>query len=212
MGLKTTRLNMKKKIKKIKQKVNANIDFLSGFIANPREVGSLVPSSKFLGRGMAAFIEDKSNCHVIELGAGTGTITNELLHAGIQVKDLTIIECSSKLIGHLHKKFPGARIIHGNAINLRNIISEHLPKLRKPLYIISSLPFKSIPEDISLKIVNELHALLSGGGVMIQYTYDLTSKKKTLLDERLNRTDSKIVWRNFPPARINVYQHNAQMG
>ena len=84
-------------------------------IKNPRQVCSLFPSSPFVGRAMTSVLGDRTKSHIIELGAGTGAVTRQLIRNGVQPEKLTLIEIDAQLGGHLRRRFPGTDVVIGSA-------------------------------------------------------------------------------------------------
>ncbi len=75
-------------------------------LKNPLQVCSLFPSSPFVGRAMTAVLGHRIDSHVIELGAGTGAVTRQLIRNGVEPGKLTLVEIDSQLGGHLRRRFP----------------------------------------------------------------------------------------------------------
>ena len=182
--------------------LKTNLSFISQFLRNPKSVGSLLPSSPLLARTMAKFVPKKDNLCVIELGPGTGSITNALINVGLDKNSLTCIEMSPELVTLLKKRFPDLNILEGDASNLKEILSHNAGQVNA---IVSSLPLRSIPNDIVEKIIDQMYAVLEDDGVIIQFTYDLRASRSPLLG-KFARVKSKIVVGNVPPARVDVFK------
>ena len=78
---------------------------------NFRQICSLFPSSPFVGRAMSWAIAGRPAGQVVELGAGTGAVTRQLLRHGVPMEHLTLVEIDSHLGGHLRRTFPGMDVI-----------------------------------------------------------------------------------------------------
>lgn len=174
--------------------------FLKAVLHNPRHMGAALPSSRSLAREMAVHVPVKSSKIIVELGAGTGVITEALLKRGIKPDHLIVIENSLELAQKLKDRFPNVRIIRGNAVNL----IELLGKKAQVSVVISSLPLLSLPKRTSNKILSQITSVLPKGGRYIQYTYSFSENKFKLL-KQLKKISSKRVWTNIPPARVDVY-------
>ena len=185
---------------------NLNLAFLKAFIANPCAIGSVIPSSKALANEMASHACLSKNEIVLELGAGTGVITQAILASGIQPNNLIVIEYSPELVKKLRPLFPGVQIIEGDAGNLQKLLCHEKRPIKA---VISSLPLRSLPKTLTNSILQQISQLLPEGGKYIQYTYSFTKNKfKPLSNCRLSL--SKRIWMNFPPARIDVMtKHSA---
>lgn len=170
--------------------------FAQEILLNPRSIGAALPSSKSLARKIAAQIP-KQVKSVVELGPGTGVITEALLEQGIDFQHLTLIERSPKFAAFLKVRFPQLHIIEGDAVEIDKL-------LKKPSIdvIVSSLPFRSLPQETVTKIIQQLEQALKPGGLFIQFTYSVLPK----LSENFQRIYEKIIWTNLPPAKLGVYR------
>lgn len=175
--------------------------FLKALAHNPRETGAIFPSSRFLAKEMAAHVLKDSNGIVVELGAGTGAVTQALLKSGILPVNIIAIESSKDLVKKLRRRFPRIKIIEGNAANLTQLLAH---EKRKVHTIISSLPLRSLPKSVTRTILNQISEVLSPDGRYIQFTYSYIQDKFFSL-KHFRRIISKRVWMNFPPARVDVW-------
>ncbi len=192
------------------QLLKSLILFSRELLANPGATGALCPSSPRLGRRMASFIPKNYRGLVVELGAGTGAVTHALLARGIPPQKLLSIERSEKLAAHLQNRFPELNIIQGDAAELHNLIRQTAGESNGRIdYIVSSLPFRSLPDDICQKIARQISHALGDTGRLIQFTYDLRPKN-FIHFRRFIRMRTAIIWANIPPARIDLFQTNGQ--
>lgn len=177
--------------------------FLQELLNRPGAVGAICPSSRFLASDMARQVPLEGDGLVIELGAGTGVITQALLKHGVQPADLLIVEFSAVFVQRLRQRFPDLNIVHGNAADLCQLV----PPGRKIKAIVSSLPLCSLPPTVTQAILQQWQALLQPNGLAVQFTYHLRLPKwREYLAARHER--SKIVWANLPPANINIFSFN----
>ncbi len=177
--------------------------FIRAAMANPRSVGSLFPSSKTLARKIALELsKDTQPGIVIELGAGTGSITHALLNSTVPSRDIRVVECSDKLARHLQVRFPKLHIIHGDAMNLSHLLEKETAPIKA---IISGLPLRCLPDHVVHTVGSEVNKLLRKGGLLIQYTYSLCGRPISP-SPQLKHLYSKHIWRNVPPARIDVFR------
>jgi len=178
--------------------------FTKATISNPRAIGAACPSSPFLARAMAQQVETNADGYVIELGGGTGMITRALLQHGIPPDKLITVEYSPELAQHLREEFPEIHVLEGDAGKLDQLLEKHIGKEAKKVHaIVSGLPLRSLPKSNVKAIKQQIFNLIGDNGLFIQFTYDLrlsfSQKKKFELKQ------SRIVWRNIPPARVNTY-------
>lgn len=188
------------KIKQLEQGV-----FILEFIRSPKTVGAICPCSKKLAYKVAEYATFTKNEFVLEIGAGTGCITESLLAKGVNPNKLILIEQSATLVAHLKNKFPSLTVIQGDAANLVDI----LPQAVKSNVgcIVSSIPMLSLPKDTVRAVVNQIRIILRSRGLFIQYTYGV-SKKTLPFCDGFKASLAKIVWFNVPPARVIKFVPN----
>jgi phosphatidylethanolamine/phosphatidyl-N-methylethanolamine N-methyltransferase len=173
---------------------------------HPRSVGALMPSSRYLARAMSSYVGVCAESWVLELGAGTGSVTHALLERGVPPDRLIVVEKSGRLAHWLRREFPQVLVIQGDAADLRSLLSKcfcgSLPEFP---CVVSSLPFRSLDPKVRRSVADQIQRLLRPRGTLIQFTYDLRPWAKGPLPELL-RCKGRIIWRNLPPARIEIYQ------
>jgi phospholipid N-methyltransferase len=174
--------------------------FLREAFAHPRAVGSIIPSSPALAHRMAQAARCDGSHLVVELGAGTGAVTEALLARGIAPRLLLLVERSAALASLLRDRFPGVRVICGDAADLRRLIRRFVPAATC-VDVISSLPLRSLPAEKVRAILCEIGAVLRRGGRWVQYTYALARRE---IPPGFVRYASSLVWQNIPPARVDI--------
>jgi len=180
--------------------------FLKQLLTNPRAIGAACPSSQKLADQMASYVPHQFEGSIVELGPGTGVVTEALLKRGIPPHRIIAIEYSYELIKLLKKKFPHVNIIHGDACHLREILKKQLEMDSvKVEVIVSSLPFKSLPSSMVRTIANELDLILTDHGRIIQFSYDLRKNSSNPFTD-FKKCHTKIIWQNLPPARVSVFE------
>jgi phosphatidylethanolamine/phosphatidyl-N-methylethanolamine N-methyltransferase len=92
--------------------------FLRRWLANPLQMGSVIPSSPALCRKIAALVERRDDEVVVELGAGTGVVSRALLNAGVPPEKLVVVEIVRDMAEHLRGVLPGVNVIQGDAFEL----------------------------------------------------------------------------------------------
>lgn len=169
--------------------------FLKQVWKNPKEVSAIAPSSKALGARMAESIPDGAGT-VVELGAGTGMITQGLLKAGVSGENLHAFEINPEFIAHLRKQFSGVNFIEDRAENLGQHGLENIKA------VVSGLPLLSMDVATQRSIVGAVFQALRPGGVFIQFTYGLSPSISASVIEELDLawTRSPRIWGNLPPA------------
>lgn len=179
-----------------------NISFLKEYIKHPISIGAVAPSSKYLAENMMKPI-DFNNCDcIVEYGAGTGIFTGELIKRRKKDTKLLIIEKNEKFYNILMQKFRNIEnvfIINGDAQKLKSYLSAYnIPAVD---YIISGLPFASLPSEISDRILYiTRRTLAESKGKFITFQYTLF--KKALFERFFNIRDISTTIKNIPPAFV----------
>ena len=178
--------------------------FLRQWAGNPLGVGAITPSGPDLARTMASFLDAQNPGPVLELGPGTGVVTEAILDRGIAARQLTCIEYSEPFVRLLQGRFPNTVIRQGDAYDLGSSLGDHPPLAG----IVSSLPlFTSPPEKRRVFILDALERL-EPGAPFIQFSYALVPPVR---EEPMHFSFSKTswIWNNMPPARVWVYRKAA---
>lgn len=183
--------------------------FIKSWFGNPSLAGAVSPSGRFLARTMARYVDPEGNGPVIELGPGTGAITEALLQRGIVPGRLVLVEFDAAFCTLLRRRFPGVRVVQGDAYHLGESLRALLDE--PAAAIVSSLPLLNKPERERLRLLTEAFGLMAPDGCFVQFTYGMTSpvpRKNTKL--AFHAEVSAPVWLNLPPARVWVYRPMAE--
>jgi phosphatidylethanolamine/phosphatidyl-N-methylethanolamine N-methyltransferase len=186
-------------------RLNATTVFLFEAIFRPQQIGAILPSGRALARSMARWLPQDSDAYALELGPGTGSVTQALLHHGLREDRLVAIEKSPKMAGLLRNHFPRAKIITGDAFQFDELIQRHLRPTAKIGVVFCSLPLRNFRAEVADTLARKIRAVLPPGGRLIQYTYRIASTPPAA-SQHFQRVDSSVVWRNIPPARVSVYE------
>ncbi len=175
--------------------------FLKALALNPGATGAILPSSKYLARTMAAYVQFTSESLVVELGAGTGVMTAAMIQAGVPPQQIVAVEYAPQLAKKLKERFPEIEVIEGNAAYLQHFLKD---KPQAITTIISGLPLRSLPKNVSQAILEQIPLVLAENGRYIQFTYDIRSNSLSC-PQTCDLEDTTIVWRNIPPAKVDVF-------
>lgn len=186
-------------------KLNATSLFLQELVNCPRQIGAILPSSRNLAHGMARWLPSHPDAYALELGPGTGSVSEALFERGLREDRLIAIEQSPKMADLLRSRFPRATIITGDAFKLDELLKLHPRKAEKIGMVFSSLPLLNFEENIADMLAKKIRALLPSGGKLVQYSYHLGSRQPKAA-EHFRCVASDLVWFNLPPARVSVYQ------
>lgn len=177
--------------------------FLKQWLENPLKTGALSPSSKELSRAMAAPVDLSIPGDIVELGPGTGPVTEALIERGVPPERLVLIEYNPDFIGMLSARFPGVRVVQGDAYKIRKTLSHLIDA--KIAAVVSSLPLVNRPEEERLRLVHEAFSMMQPGAPFIQFTYSPVSPVP-LKGQLIKAKASKRIWKNLPPARVWTYR------
>jgi phosphatidylethanolamine/phosphatidyl-N-methylethanolamine N-methyltransferase len=181
--------------------------FFKRWLDNPKATGAVSPSGRFLARAMASYVDPKADGPIIELGPGTGPVTEALLERGVAQERLILVEYDASFCKLLARRFPKARIVQGDAYRLAETLR---PVLEEPsACIVSSLPLLTRPERGRLNLLRDAFELMRPDGAFIQFTYGLASPvplTSRLSGLRFRAEALHSVWLNLPPARVWVYR------
>ncbi len=168
-----------------------------------------MPSGRLLAGAMArttlAEMQGRDG-HVVELGAGTGVVTEALLAAGIPANRLALVERDPELAAFLRTRFKGPQIVEGDAARLADLLVKQ--GIRQVSAVVSSLPLLSLPADVVGGIVRGVFEALPRGGALVQFTYGPSPPiPRGLRDElSLRGASSRRIWRNVPPAVVWTFR------
>ncbi|WP_245515122.1 class I SAM-dependent methyltransferase [Jiella endophytica] len=189
-------------------KVSDEARFFRGWLQRPLITGAVSPSSRALGRAMAAYVPDpaafSANSKVLELGPGTGVVTQMLIARGVPERSLVLVEYSSEFCKLLKKRFPDAEVIQGDAYSIGASLPQWIGV--DPLEaVVSSLPLFTRPDEMRETVIGRSLERMQPGAPFIQFSYALTQPvKPARIGARLEL--SPWIKRNLPPARVLVYR------
>jgi phosphatidylethanolamine/phosphatidyl-N-methylethanolamine N-methyltransferase len=180
--------------------------FLRRWLKHPLRLGAIAPSSPALTSLISRNISVKPENYIVELGAGTGTVTRRLLQQGIPTERLYVVELDPELCGFLQRSLPNINVLHGNATDLANLLPEDA--IGKVSTIISGMPMSTMPLGLQRRIIDACLNVMMPDGEIVQYSYHVTSPipalKLGLSKERIGTT-----LLNLPPASLWRYQKAA---
>ncbi len=180
-----------------------NLRFLKALITRPKNVGAIVPSSPALTRAIAGAIDLNRTGPILELGPGTGVITQSILERGIAPERLTLIEYDAEMAAHLAHRFPRTHVVQGDAFDLeRTLGGRHGDQLFSA--VVSGLPLLNFPVALRNSYMAGLIDRLEHGAPVIQFSYGTQAPVEAPPGCAVSR--AALVWANIPPARVWVYR------
>ncbi len=185
----------------IRKLVGDELRFLKSLAARPGGVGAIAPSSGALARAIAAQVDPSVAGDVLELGPGTGVVTAALMARGIAPGRLVAIEYDPALAALVSRRFPGVRIIRGDAFDLARTLADRAPD--RFAAIVSGLPLLNFPLAQRSRLMAQIFARLAPAAPFVQFSYGL--KPPVPPPEGATVRRAAVVYRNLPPARVWVY-------
>jgi phosphatidylethanolamine/phosphatidyl-N-methylethanolamine N-methyltransferase len=184
-------------------RLDDEVRFLRSWIEKPLHMGAVMPSSKLLARTMAQYVDVESKGPVIELGPGTGAITNALIEHGVDQKRLVLVEYNPGFCALLRDRYPQAKVVQGDAYALRDSLGEVLDA--RASAVVSGLPLVTKPMLTRLKLMRDAFLALAPGAPFVQFTYSVAPPIPKSLPG-VSTEASERIWMNLPPARVWVYR------
>ncbi|MNW32155.1 tRNA (cmo5U34)-methyltransferase [compost metagenome] len=180
-------------------KSNEYLLFLRSFVHSPKNVGSIIPSSRFLAKAMvrqAAWQEIKA---VAELGSGTGAITQYINERASEDTKVLLFEMNTTMRNNLQKNYPDLSIHPNAAVLVETMKQQNIQQLD---CIFSCLPFFNFESELRETLVEQIYQALKPGGLFIAFQYSLQMKKQ--LSEKFIIEKIEFVPLNIPPAFVYV--------
>ncbi len=182
-----------------------DLKFFYNFLKKPKEIASILPSSKSLIKNMIKPVDFENSEYIVELGAGNGCVTKQILENMSINNKLVTFEINQKFIKELKKlenivddgRF---RIVNDSAEKLEEYLIEH--RIDKVDYFISGLPLIAMKKEIRDSILKQILKYLSDDGRYIQMQYSLTSLKE--FKEMFNGVKLNFTFMNLPPAFVYI--------
>lgn len=194
--------------KDLRANLNATSLFISELLLYPQQVGAVLPSSRHLAGVMAGWLPPDPDDYVLELGPGTGVVTQALIARGLRQDRLVAIEKSARMAKLLRERFPQAHIINGDACQLDKLLRRQIKGLDCVGAVISSLPLRMFTPAAAKVLAGKIRSVLRPSGRWVQYSYWLGNGRNDATT-RFDLLSTKVVWRNLPPARVSIYQRKA---
>jgi phosphatidylethanolamine/phosphatidyl-N-methylethanolamine N-methyltransferase len=184
-------------------RLDDEVRFLRSWIEKPLHMGAVMPSGKMLARTMAQYVNVDSMEPVVELGPGTGAITNALIEHGVDQKRLVLVEYNPGFCALLRDRYPQATVVQGDAYALRDSLWNVLSA--PAAAVVSGLPLVTKPMLTRLKLIRDAFGALAPGAPFVQFTYSVAPPIPKSLPG-VSTEASERIWMNLPPARVWVYR------
>lgn len=174
--------------------------FLEGFLKHPVMVGSIIPSSRFTVDRMLAPVDWKACRLFVEYGPGIGTFSRPILDRLRRDATLIVIDTNPLFIDYLRQTITDSRFVAvlGSAADVEEIVLSHGHEHAD--YVVSGLPFSTLPEGVGPAIVEATHRILRPGGAFLVYQF--SARARDFMARHFPRIDEAFEIRNIPPCRL----------
>jgi phosphatidylethanolamine/phosphatidyl-N-methylethanolamine N-methyltransferase len=198
---------IEKRIRLFEQKNGIRLDdevrFIRSWLERPLSTGAVTPSGRVLARTMARYVSPGMGGPVVELGPGTGPVTEALIAKGIAPERLVLVEFNPTFCQLLRTRFPAATVVQGDAYGMRRLLTGLLQQ--PAAAIVSGLPLVTKPVRMRLRLLRDALELLRPGAPFVQFTYAVVPPIPNRL-AGVRAEASERIWKNMPPARVWVYR------
>jgi phospholipid N-methyltransferase len=189
--------------KRLRLQPDHRMAFLQGFLKSPKQVGSIIPSSRFLERRIVRAAEIARASLVVELGPGTGGTTRALLRAMSPDARLLAIEIDPRFVGLLRRTPDPRLIVHeGSASEIEDALRRH--QLPAPDVILSGIPFSTMARSVGEQILRSVYDALEPGGLFV--AYQVRDRVEILGRRVFGRPQVQTEILNVPPMRVYRWQ------
>jgi phosphatidylethanolamine/phosphatidyl-N-methylethanolamine N-methyltransferase len=188
---------------RLAERIEDEFRFFRTWASSPRTMGAVTPSSRAYARRMVELAKPDPDKLVLETGAGTGVVTEVLIESGFPRDKIVSIEFEPHFCELLEERFPGIKMIQGDAYDLDKTLGE----LRGAKFgaVLSGVPLLMVPKAQRLRYIEDMLGRLAPGAVVTQLSYSLTPPVPEV-PGRFTVDKSKWVTFNLPPARVWVYR------
>lgn len=190
-----------------REELASNWAFFRQWLRNPLSIAAISPSSRQLAARMVAELPEGAR-RVIELGGGTGAITQALLGHGIAPENLMVLELNEELHQHLKRRFEGVTVVCADARDLA-LVADRAGWLGEGHAdaVVSGLGLLSMNRATQIGILDAAFSVLAPEGRFVQFTYGPTSPvpREVLSELGLTVRRARMAWLNVPPATVYVF-------
>lgn len=183
--------------------------FFRQFVKHPGMIGSIIPSSPMLVNRILDQVDWRSTRVFVEYGPGVGTFTRHILDRLPADATLIAIDLNLDFVAYLEAQIddPRLRVMHGSAADVGRFLRE--ADHYQADYILSGIPFSTLPDGVGAHICAETRAALRPGGSFLIYQY--SSFVRRFLTPLFDSVSEETEWRNIPPCRLIRATRELQM-
>ncbi|MCH5584119.1 methyltransferase domain-containing protein [Shimazuella sp. AN120528] len=181
----------------MKQTVHDKIRFFYSFLQSPKRIGSVIPSSSYLARGMFRSVDFSHINSIVELGAGTGVFTKIIAEKLQPSAKGLVFEQNNKMRNRLENTYPNLNF-YSNATELTDVVKTLEEKAVD--VVISSLPFANFSQEIRMQIAHDIYKVLKPNGMLVAFQY--SRQMKAVFESLFSNVSITFVPFNIPPAFV----------
>ncbi len=189
--------------------VSLPLEFFKGFLRNPKEVCSVVPSSRFLARRVLECGSVATARVIVELGPGTGVLTGQILERMPADGKLVAVEILPAFAGLLRASWPDPRITvyEGCSTDLEHALAQ-AGEVRADL-VVSGIPFSTMEGGVGRRTLEAAKRVLGGDGRFVAYQF--RSAVRRIAEPVFGPAETHSGFWNIPPMKIYVWRRDASL-
>ncbi len=174
--------------------------FFEGFVRHPVMVGSIIPSSRFTIAKMLAPVKWDECRLFVEYGPGVGTFCRPVLDRLRRDGALIVIDTNPLFIDYLNATITDSRFtaVLGSAADVEAIVRAHGHDHAD--YVLSGLPFSTLPDGVGPAIASATHRILRPGGAFLVYQF--SAKARDFMAKHFRRIDQGFELWNVLPCQL----------
>jgi phospholipid N-methyltransferase len=174
--------------------------FARNFLKHPRMLGSVIPSSRYLINQILGQIDWARAEVIVEYGPGVGTFTSEILNCLPPHGRLVVVETNREFVQFLRSSITDDRlhVIHGSAAEVSRYLSD--VGVEKADYIISGIPFSTMPQGVREDILRSTRIALQPDGAFLVYQF--SPRVQPFLENEFRQVERAFELRNILPAQL----------
>jgi phospholipid N-methyltransferase len=186
-----------------RRKSDRPLQFFKGFLRNPKEVGSLIPSSRFLTRRVLKCGSVSDARVIVELGPGTGVLTREILDRMPADGKLIAVELLPEFVELLERAYPDPRlrIYNGSSADLEKALAE--AGEGQADLVVSGIPFSTMERGEGRRTLEAAKRILAPGGRFVAYQF--RSAVRRMAEPVFGPAQTRAEFRNLPPMRVYTF-------